>query len=733
MKKLVSLLLVLAMLVSAMPVAFAAGSDDYFDVSFDNQAPTAGDEVTATITLRKQISGVYMVVLDFSYNKDYLTCTGVEFSGTTLDYDKTEVKSGEYLSYVEFAAMDDDSAAIYQALPVGYTIKLTFKVADDAAGEALNFKLNYVAYDTDYNEYSEESSYSLTVAGTLQIKPTATGYSVSMGADQQVAAGQQVRIPVTVASSEKGITGFNAYDMTFTYDPAALTLNTKTDDAANLTVEDNNGTVRVRRYGAIVPLGEALALDFTAKKAGTSTVTLTAAKFDLDANSINFDAPPATITDSDTNVKGLWTVTLPDGFVSAATDKSTLVEDGADFTFKPVDTNYEYTLTITTNGKTDEVTVKGSSYTIANITDNVQVTQVSRVGKTYTVKIEGSGADLVTGAAATAQFPNDYTFTVKAPGTGYRTTVAISNRGTYLTKNKFTTERQVNGDDVYTILGDSLAGDENNVITITVEKVENTIIKNIIVEGNGSEAFSPDNDMTFHYDENYTFRLNLDTAHYTYVIRAKYYRDNAPVMMNVIDNGDGTYTVLSPLALDLHIVIEKFAKALDPNAVDVSKYLELDNKTIFIVSVYGTLQNKNADGTYSYIAYTYDGHLMYNTSYYVDPANDSKGASSWLVMVDRGETFTKEDALAKLAFQDSDKEQYDSISMTYWGKILENVNGSPSSNWDVNDSQFVYDLYNGVYDSFEKVSIKQFLLADQSQDRLLNSADAVTMTKRYNW
>lgn len=716
-----------------MPVVFAAGSDDYFDVSFDNQAPTAGGEVTATISLKKQISGVSTVVLDFSYNKDYLTCTGVAFSGTTLDYDTTEVQSGEYLSYVEFAALDDDAAAIYQALPVGYTIKLTFKVADDAAGEALNFKLNYVTYDTDYNEYSEENSYSMTVAGSLQIKPTATGYSVSMGADQQVAAGQQVRIPVNVASSEKKITGFNAYDMTFTYDPTALTLNTKTGDAANLTVEDNNGTVRVRRYGATQALGEALALDFTAKKAGTSTVTLTAAKFDLDANSINFDAPPATITDSDTNVKGLWTVTLPDGFVSAATDKSTLVEDGADFTFKPVDTNYEYTLTITTNGKTDEVTVRGSSYTIANITDNVQVTQVSRVGKTYTVKIEGSGADLVTGAAATAQFPNDYTFTVKAPGTGYRTTVAISNRGTYLTKNKFTTERQVNGDDVYTILGDSLAGDENNVITITVEKVENTIIKNIIVEGNGSEAFSPDNDMTFHYDENYTFRLNLDTAHYTYVIRAKYYRDNAPVMMNVIDNGDGTYTVLSPLALDLHIVIEKFAKALDPNAVDVSKYLELDNKTIFIVSVYGTLQNKNADGTYSYIAYTYDGHLMYNTSYYVDPANDSKGASSWLVMVDRGETFTKEDALAKLAFQDSDKEQYDSISMTYWGKILENVNGSPSSNWDVNDSQFVYDLYNGVYDSFEKVSIKQFLLADQSQDRLLNSADAVTMTKRYNW
>ncbi len=738
-KRILSLILTCVMLLSITPVVYAASQiDDVFSVTFDNTAPNPGETITAVMSLDRSTADVYRLWSSIYYNKDVLSCEKVEFYGTEIAYEITEDTAGEYAGEVRFdenGRSDDSVAQKIQALPQGPFAKITFKVSSTCdIGQAINYRVKGGVYAKTGRLPTTkwENDFTMTV-GTGSNPRTETGYSVSMGADQQAVGGQKVRIPVTVASSEKAITGFNAYDMTFTYDPAALTLNTTSDSAANLTVEDNNGTVRIRRYGNTVALGEALALEFTANKATSSTVTLTAAKFDLDANSINFDAPAATITDADTTVKALWNVSLPDGFVSAATDKSTLVEDGADFTFKPVDTNYEYTLTITTNGKTDEVTVKGSSYTIANITDNVQVTQVSRVGKTYTVKIEGSGADLVTGAAATAQFPNDYTFTVKAPGTGYRTTVAISNRGTYLTKNKFTTERQVNGDDVYTILGDSLAGDENNVITITVEKVENTIIKNIIVEGNGSEAFSPDNDMTFHYDENYTFRLNLDTAHYTYVIRAKYYRDNAPVMMNVIDNGDGTYTVLSPLALDLHIVIEKFAKALDPNAVDVSKYLELDNKTIFIVSVYGTLQNKNADGTYSYIAYTYDGHLMYNTSYYVDPANDSKGASSWLVMVDRGETFTKEDALAKLAFQDSDKEQYDSISMTYWGKILENVNGSPSSNWDVNDSQFVYDLYNGVYDSFEKVSIKQFLLADQSQDRLLNSADAVTMTKRYNW
>lgn len=753
MKKICSVLLALLLVLGMIPsAAFAAeGDSPKIITSVDKDSVKPGETITVTYTLSEQLSPVNNITIALKYDKTAFEYKSVDYTNSVFFKAPTTENRKAYgvFSMLEWG---DDGSGEGIVVPAGELCKVTLVALEniteaqevllynnDGTGETAMDSclwIDWEEYDTTNGgfDHGESNPFRVTIApdGAGPVA-TATGYTVSMGADQQAAAGQQVRIPVTVASGEKGITGFNAYDMAFTYDPAALTLNTKTGDATNLTVEDNNGTVRVRRYGATVPLGEALALDFTAKKAGTSTVTLTAAKFDLDANSINFDAPPATITDPDTNVKGLWKVTLPDGFVSAATDKSTLVEDGANFTFKPVDTNYEYTLAITTNGKTEEVTVKGSSYTIANITDNVQVTEKSRVGKTYTVKIEGSGADLVTGAAATAQFPNDYTFTVKAPGTGYRTTVDISNRGTYLTKNKFTTERLVNGDDVYTILGDSLAGDENNVITITVEKVENTIIKNIIVEGNGSEAFSPDNDMTFHYDENYTFRLNLDTAHYTYVIRAKYYRDNAPVMMNVIDNGDGTYTVLSPLAFDLHIVIEKFAKALDPNAVDVSKYLELDNKTIFIVSVYGTLQNKNADGTYSYIAYTYDGHLMYNTSYYVDPANDSKGASSWLVMVDRGETFTKEDALAKLAFQDSDKEQYDSISMTYWGKILENVNGSPSSNWDVNDSQFVYDLYNGVYDSFEKVSIKQFLLADQSQDRLLNSADAVTMTKRYYW
>lgn len=560
--------------------------------------------------------------------------------------------------------------------------------------------------------------------------PTATGYSVSMGANQQAVGGQKVRIPVTVASSEKGITGFNAYDMTFTYDPAALTLNTTSDSAANLTVEDNNGTVRVRRYGDTVALGEALALDFTAKKAGTSTVTLTAAKFDLDANSINFDAPAATITDADTTVKALWNVSLPDGFVSAAADGSTLVEDGADFTFKAVDPNYEYTLRITTNGQTQEVTVKGGSCTIENVTDNVQVTMVSKVGRTYTLKFIGSGVDagLVTPTTATVQYPNDYDFTVKFPGTGYKTTVSFAPSA-----NKFDVERLENGDYAYKLLGNYLVGDENGEITVTVEKVENTAKKDIIVAGSGSEAFSADNALTFYAGENYTFKLDKNEQYYDYEL-VVWYTDssNHTVRPTPKDNGDGTYTIVNMPNADMHITINKMAKALDPDAVDVVKYLELDNKTMYMVTVWGELSHTNLGSTNTtYIAYTYDDNLMYDTSYYTAP-NGTKGASSWLVIVDKGEEFTKEEVLKHLKLVESTQEQNKNISLVYFG-IDPNVNGSKGGQLDINDVQLVYDMYNSLYENFEQVSVKKFLLADQTLDRQLNSADAVKLADKLGY
>ena len=733
-KKILACVLAFVMLISAVPAVYAAGDDAGMSIFFDNTTPNPGDTITALVTVDSDFSAAMGYESHFYFDKELLTVEKIEILGTSVS-NLTTVDKANTDGEIRFAEFnwdyDDTIANNYVRNLKGDFAKITLKVSEYAGGKTATGRTYGMAWDDmDENIVEWKSNYSLSIQGSATAKPTTTGYTVSMGADQQVAAGQQVRIPVTVASSEKNITGFNAYDMTFTYDPAALTLNTKTGDAANLTVEDNDGTVRLRRYGDAVPLGEALALEFTANKATSSTVTLTAAKFDLDANSINFDAPDATITDADTTVKALWNVSLPDGFVSAAADGSTLVENGADFTFKAVNPNYEYTLRITTNGQTQEVTVKGGSYTIENVTDNVQVTVVSKVGRTYTLKFVGSGVDagLVTPTTATVQYPNDYSFTVKFPGTGYKTTVKFAP-----SDNKFDVERLENGDYAYKLLGNYLVGDENGEITVTVEKVENTAKKDIIVAGSGSEAFSADNALTFYAGENYTFKLDKNEQYYDYEL-VVWYTDssNHTVRPTPKDNGDGTYTIVNMPNADMHITIHKMAKALDPDAVDVVKYLELDNKTMYMVTVWGELSHTNLGSTNTtYIAYTYDDNLMYDTSYYTAP-NGTKGASSWLVIVDKGEEFTKEEALKHLKLVESTQEQNKNISLVYFG-IDPNVNGSKGGQLDINDVQLVYDMYNSLYENFEQVSVKKFLLADQTLDRQLNSADAVKLADKLGY
>lgn len=735
-KKITAFLLAMVMVLSLIPSAFAA-DDDYFDVTFDNQEPAAGDEITATVTLKKQfgMNTVKSLSWSFRYNSDYMTCTNVNLNGQTFKYSLNEKKSGEYASNISFSEYSDTSR--WCSVPKGFKFEFTFEVTDDAAGQVLNTSLDCYTYGKKFKLLSsEENFYNLTVAdSTGEPRPTATGYTVSMAADQQVAAGNTVSIPVTVASSKKKITGFNAYDMTFTYDPAALTLNTTSDDAANLTVEDNNGSVRVRRYGATQALGEALALDFTAKKAASSTVKLNAAKFDIDANSINFDAPDATITDADTVVKSLWKVTLPDGFLSTA-DDSMLVEDGKDFTFKATDTHYEYYLNITTNGATSIVKMDKATYTIKNVTDNVTVTVDNKIGKTYTINYvvvdntttenKATVADLVAYSTTTVQYPNDYKFTVKFPGTGYVVWVDIEPY-----KNNKSYVRQEDGAKLYTLSGASLAGDDNNEITITLTKAKNTSMHKIEVTDSGADAFSESNAKTFYTGENYTFTLNKNDTYYDYSMRVYYERPKSSygterIYMEYKDNGDGTYTIIDMPNYDVTIRITKTAKAIDPDAVEVLKYLELDNKTVFMVRVRGALSAYNADGTIRMIGFTYDGQRMYVPSCYKPGTGESY--SVYLVILNKGETLTKEEATEKLGVVTSTSQEYRDHYVEVGSDVNEDgIGGVGIDRRDVNDVQLIYDLYNGLYDSFETVSMRKFLKADVNGDYTVNSQDAVKL------
>ena len=390
----------------------------------------------------------------------------------------------------------------------------------------------------------------------------------------------------------------------------------------------------------------------------------------------------------------------------------------------------------TTNGNTEQVTMKGNnSYTIENVTDNVTVAEVSRTAKTYTLKFVVDDrsveylqrepltlADLgITDETVEVQYPNNYEFTVKFPGTGRYFGATISPD-----KNRFVKplgDVSENGDCTYTLDGSKLTGDENGEITITINVYAWRNQITIGVGGNGAEDFDNGNELTCYPTENYTFTVNK-SEYYDYTVTATYWQKKLSgywdtVRLTVRDNGDGTYTIVRmpeiieryELAnVDVTITITKTAKAVDPNAVAAYEYVQLDGKTVVLVTVTGRLGSGKV--------FTYDGNTMFRA------ANYGFNVYSWLLILDKGEVLDvdalKADVISKLALADGTAT---TINQVY------DVN--KSRRMDINDAQLVYDIYNGTYFDFTKVSMEKFLLADVNCDKMVNSADAVVIVGQF--
>lgn len=721
-KRILSLILTCVMLLSITPVVYAASQiDDVFSVTFDNTAPNPGETITAVMSLDRSTADVYRLWSSIYYNKDVLSCEKVEFYGTEIAYEITEDTAGEYAGEVRFdenGRSDDSVAQKIQALPQGPFAKITFKVSSTCdIGQAINYRVKGGVYAKTGRLPTKKWENDFTMAvGTGSNPRTETGYSVSMGADQQISADQQVRIPVTVASSEKNITGFNAYDMTFTYDPAALTLNTKTGDAANLTVEDNNGTVRVRRYGATQALGEALALDFTAKATATSTVTLTNAKFDLDANSINFDAPDAAISDADTVVNANnFTVTLPDAFTS---DETRLVPKGGSFTFKPVDSHYTYTFTVKMGDTVTEGLTFGAddTYTIENISGNVEVTYTGKTPKQYDVKykIDEDVEQDVTKGPETVTYLNDYSFVVTPrAGYSYRVIYSVDNGDPFVHTVIAVPTANDDGTLTYTIPGKEIVGG----VEIWIDANTESGIP-VVFTGNGVEDAASGNASSMGKNMPYYFTLNQRES-CDYTVTAYYQPLNTPTASKrpatVRSLGNGKYVVeavnyndyLYVYARSWNLVVKVEKVSHSAEEVTVSKYLELNDKTMMLVTVKGTPEGGKA--------FTYGGNIMYKVEGY------GTDRYAWLVIVDKGQTLTQEEAAAKVAISAADN------VVTITPSFDVNMTGKV----DVNDAQLVYDMYNGTYRDFNQVSVEKFLRADVNATKTVDHTDGVAIVNQF--
>ena len=743
MKKICSILLALLLVLGMIPsAAFAAeGDSPKIVTSVDKDSVKPGETITVTYTLSEQLSPVNNITIALKYDKSAFEYKSVDYTNSVFFKAPTteNMKAYGVFSMLEWG---DDGSGEGIIVPAGELCKVTLVALENIteAQEVLLYNndetgetsmdsclwIDWEEYDTTNGgfDHGESNPFRVTIApdGAGPVA-TATGYSVSMGADQQVAASQKVRIPVTVASSEKGITGFNAYDMTFTYDPAALTLNTTSNAAANLTVEDNNGTVRVRRYGAPLALGEALALDFTAKATATSTVKLINAKFDLDANSINFDAPDAAISDADTVVNANnFTVTLPDEFTSDA--ETRLVPSGGSFTFKPVDSHYTYTFTVKMGDTVTEGLTFGANdtYTIENISGNVEVTCTGKTPKQYDVEYVFGDKDPllekdVTKGPDKATYLQDYSVIV-TPRAGLSYWINYEIRypnGTRSDQVSLTPVANADGTITYTIPGSKIDGTVYFIIsTRTNDEYPGYAV---LVTGNGAEDQAPGNGTSVPRDMPYYLRLN-ERENCTYTVTAYYQPLGSITAVNmpakVRSLGNGKYVVdpipdtkLSQYAYSWRLVVNVEKVSQNAEEVSVSRYLELNDKTMMLITVKGTPEGGKA--------FTYDGNTMYKVNAY------GTDQYAWLVIVDKGQTLTQEEAAAKVAISAADNV----VTITLGFDV--NMTGKV----DVNDAQLVYDMYNGTYSDFTKVSVEKFLRADVNATKVVDHTDAVAIVNQF--
>lgn len=717
------------MVLSLAPSVFAA-EEPKITVAVDKTSVKAGETITFTYESTAAVTEMTNLEVWLAYDGDAFEYVSVDTEGSVW-FEKPRVKGRNtllgYPSFVLREEKDDE-----EDVDAGKMFSVTFRALEtitDVKEASFYNNDSLTKWEYEWKEHKAADGYfdhnsgdpiyvTVTPKGATGPIATPTGYSVSMGADQTVAAGETVSIPVTVASSKHSITGFNAYDMTFTYDPAALTLNTASDAAANLTVEDNNGTVRVRRYGEAVELGTALTLDFTAKKGATSTVTLTGAKFDLDANSINFDAPAATIADADTVVNANnFTVTLPDDFTSDA--ETRLVPAGGSFTFKPVDSHYDYVFTVKVGDTVTEGQTFGGdgTYTVSGVNGNVEVTVTSKTPKQYDVtykykrdNVTVDTMDEVIVGPAKATYNEDYSFSIRPRSDTVYSVRVILGEGKSSDDEKFP-KKTSNADGTM-----SFTLDKYYVKQKFRVYVEATSGKSCDVEfkGNGAEDVDPSASNVVGQLNPYYFKLNK-RQNCDYTITA-IYRPHGGMLavsrkMNVIETSDGQYMIPAPESLlnsdrwTLEITITKVSH--NAEEVDVTTYLNLDGKTMMLVTVKGTPENGSA--------FTYDGNTMYKVEGY------GTDWYAWLVILEKDQTLTKEDAAAKVAVSAADN------VVTIANGYDVNMTGVV----DINDAQLVYDIYNGTYGDFGKVSMEKFLRADVNASKNVDSADAVVIVGQF--
>lgn len=682
MKRILSILLTIAMIISLIPAVFAADVPT-MSTTVDKTEVQPGDTITLTLSIDKTITNLNNWEWAIYFDKDaYVKTSGALESGcmsgtgtTGAVGDNVDILGKNAIRVSGLSTTGDPVT-----LNAGKIATVTFTATENITADNARIEVKTEALP-DYDTL-EDNDVNLTgnVIDVTVKSSEEKGYTVSLGENKTVASGQIVEIPVTIGNTA-GETTYNAYDMTFSFDPAILTLNMEATSTEGYRVIPGSGTVRIVRYGQAAELGDALTLSFVAAGQGTSDVKVTNACVDTNANAIKFDAPPAAILDDTAviTVSG-YTVSLPDDFTRTDAEGS-VIAAGGNLTFVPKDPNYNYTVTVTVGGVEATPTIdEDGTYTVPNVNGNV-VVKSTKTPKSFNVTL----GDDTTGAA-TATYMKDYTFKL-TPADGYTYNMAVTIGGKDYTG--FTAAANEDGTTTYTIPGADVTGD----IIINSNKAEKQPATfTVTFDGTGVGDATGENSVK--ENTNYTFTVAKKDG-FKYTISATM----GGKAVTVTEGANNTYTI-SNVTGDLVITIEK--KSTLTMEVAVSEYVQMDNKTVFLVTVTGTPEEGKA--------FAYGDNVMYKTTAY------GENVYSWLVIVNKGETFDKATAAAKITQASATAEE-----------VTQSYDVNETNLVDINDAQLTYDIYSGKYTDFEKVSVRKFLRADVTSDKVVNSTDAVAV------
>ena len=692
MKRTLSILLTIAMIISLIPAVFAADVPT-MSTTVDKTEVQPGDTITLTLSIDKTITNLNNWEWAIYFDKDaYVKTSGELEPGCTTSIGSTAGMVGDNVDIlgknaVRVSALSPSGDPV--TLNAGKIATVTFTATENITAENARIEVKTEALP-DYDTLKDNDVKLTGNIIDVTVKSSeAKGYTVSMGSDVTVASGQIVEIPVYIGSNN-GETTYNAYDIRVTYDNTVLKPNMESVSEEGYRAFVSSGAINITRYGEPANLGEALRLSFTAVGQGSTEVKidLTNLKTNLYAyvdnstHAFNQDAAVAIVLNDKTTVTvSGYTVDLPDDFKRTDAEGSVIAAGGT-LTFKPADPNYDYTVTVTV-GDGEATTVspdENGTYTVPNVNGNV-VVKSTKTPKSFNVTL----GDDTTGAA-TATYKEDYTFKL-TPATGYTYKMAVTIGGKDYTG--FTAAANEDGTTTYTIPGADVTGD----IIINSNKAEKQPAT-FTVTFDGTGVGDATGESSVKENTNYTFTVAKKDG-FKYTISATM----GGKAVTVTEGANNTYTIANVTG-NLVITIEK--KSTLTMEVTVSKYVEMDNKTVFLVTVTGTPEEGKA--------FAYGDNVMYKTTAY------GENVYSWLVIVDKNEAFDQATAEANITQASATAEE-----------VKQSYDVNETGLVDINDAQLTYDIYSGKYVDFEKVSVRKFLRADVNLDKAVNSADAVAI------